>query len=170
VLKENYIKRLRTILKSELLSKNKIKAINTWAIPLLTYSFGILKWTETELEDLNRKTRTICTEFRIHHPKSAVERFHLPRKLGGRGVLDIHYLGNKTVNALQKYFIERENRLHQELVKIDKYTPLKLKEKTINQINNTINLKKEKWAAKALHGRYANQICESDIDKENSLQ
>jgi hypothetical protein len=170
VLKDKYINRIKTILKSELLAKNKIKAINTWAIPLLSYSFGILNWTETDLEELNRKTRTLFTEYRVHHPKSAIERFHLPRRYGGRGVLDIHYLCNKQVNNLQKYFIESSKAIHQILIQVDNYTPLKLKEQSLKEIKNTIQHKKETWNGKALHGRFAKELSDNIIDKENSLQ
>lgn len=43
VLLHNFRHRLNTILKSNLNAKNVIKAINTYAIPILTYSFGIIK-------------------------------------------------------------------------------------------------------------------------------
>jgi hypothetical protein len=169
-IKEKYLNRVKTVLKSELLAKNKIKAVNTWAIPLLMYSFGILNWTETDLEDLNRKTRTLFTEYRVHHPKSAIERFHLPRKYGGRGVLDIHYLCDKQINNLQKYFLESTKLIHQTLVQIDSFTPLKLKEQSLKEINNTIQYKKETWNGKALHGRFAKNLNDNTTDKENSLQ
>ncbi len=50
--------RIRRILSSELNSKNKFKAMNTWSIPLATYSFGFVDWTDTDLEALNRQIRT----------------------------------------------------------------------------------------------------------------
>jgi hypothetical protein len=37
------------------MEKNKIKAINTYATPVLTFSFGIVKWTSTDLENLQIK-------------------------------------------------------------------------------------------------------------------
>jgi hypothetical protein len=43
-LKKEYTRRLRMILKSELNAKNKVTAIGTLAIPVLRYSFGIIKW------------------------------------------------------------------------------------------------------------------------------
>jgi hypothetical protein len=51
-LKRALTKQIITIMKTELNGKNKIKAINTWAIPLLTYSFGILNWARTDLESI----------------------------------------------------------------------------------------------------------------------
>jgi hypothetical protein len=43
-LKEEYTRRLRMVLKSELNAKNKITAIGTLAVPVLRYSFGIINW------------------------------------------------------------------------------------------------------------------------------
>lgn len=71
---------INMILKSKLNAKNQIKAINTYAIPLLTYTFGIVKWTQTEIKDIQTKTNVAMTKHRCHHPKAAVERTTLKRK------------------------------------------------------------------------------------------
>jgi hypothetical protein len=53
IIKENLEKqfylRIKSILKSKLNGNNLIKAVNTYAVPLLTYSFGIIKWSKTNL-------------------------------------------------------------------------------------------------------------------------
>lgn len=59
--------RIIPILKTERSGGNKIKIINTYAVPVLTYSFGIIKWSGTELEKLNILKRLICNKYRIHH-------------------------------------------------------------------------------------------------------
>ena len=41
---EEYTKRTRKILASGLNGKNTVKAINTFAVPILGYSFGIVQW------------------------------------------------------------------------------------------------------------------------------
>jgi hypothetical protein len=61
------------------LKKNKIKAINTYAISVLTFSFGIMKRTPTNTENLQTKRRTLLTRYRFHHPRAAKERLNLPR-------------------------------------------------------------------------------------------
>jgi hypothetical protein len=47
IIKENLEKqfylRIKSILKSKLNGNNLIKAVNTYAVPLLTYSFGVLQ-------------------------------------------------------------------------------------------------------------------------------
>ena len=51
-LEKEYLTRVRKVLKSDLNSSNKIKAINNWAIPNLTYGYGVIKWSLTDLEKL----------------------------------------------------------------------------------------------------------------------
>ncbi|KAJ7320649.1 hypothetical protein JRQ81_020160 [Phrynocephalus forsythii] len=61
-----------------------MQAINTWAIPVLRY------WTQAELEALDRKTRKAMTLNHALHPENDVSRLNLPRKIGGRGLLQVH--------------------------------------------------------------------------------
>jgi hypothetical protein len=61
-------------------------------ITLLTYSFGVIKWSKTNLQNINIKTRVLFTKFSKHHPKSAIERFNLPRENGGRGFSNLEIL------------------------------------------------------------------------------
>ena len=48
--KKEYYHRIRTILRTQLNSRNKMMAINSLAIPVIGYSFGVLKWSKTEIE------------------------------------------------------------------------------------------------------------------------
>ena len=73
---ESFSKRLSLILRSSLNSANKIKAIN--AISLLTYSFELIKWSNTDLQGINRIIRTEMTGHRMHHKRSMIERMVLP--------------------------------------------------------------------------------------------
>jgi len=85
---EEYLNRTKSILKTKLNGKNMVKAINTYATAVLTVSFGILKWTPKDLENLQTKMRTLLTKYRIHHPRAAKERLTLSRQMGGRGLID----------------------------------------------------------------------------------
>ena len=60
VLKE-YFRRIRKIWNSELYANNKVIAHNTFAIPVITPTFGILNWTKDELSGIDVKTRKILT-------------------------------------------------------------------------------------------------------------
>ena len=50
-----YKRRLRLILKSKLNGKNKIQAINTWAVALLRYGAGIINWKVDELKKMTER-------------------------------------------------------------------------------------------------------------------
>jgi hypothetical protein len=52
-LKQEYNRRLRMILKSELNARNKIIAIGELSVPVLRYSFGIINW---RIEDIKKLT------------------------------------------------------------------------------------------------------------------
>lgn len=91
-LTEEYTRRLNKICKKCLFSKNLFKAINSYAIPVLTYSFGVIKWSRTDINQLEIKTRMILTKHNILHPKSAIERISVKRLKGGRGLIDLELI------------------------------------------------------------------------------
>ena len=51
--KNNYFRRAKLILKSKLNGRNKLMALNTWAVPILRYGAGILKWNKNELQEMD---------------------------------------------------------------------------------------------------------------------
>ena len=51
-LKQEYSRRLRMILKSELNARNKITAIGALAVTVLRYSFGTINW---KIEEIKKK-------------------------------------------------------------------------------------------------------------------
>ena len=90
---KEFFKRVRAIGKAKLNAMNFTRAFNSFAVPVIRYGFGILSWTKTELQQLDRKTRKILTKAGYHHPKSNVHRLHAVREDGGRGIkslLDTH--------------------------------------------------------------------------------
>ena len=51
--RKEFYRRVRAILQAELNARNKIMAINSLAIPIVTYGFNILNWTMSEIERLD---------------------------------------------------------------------------------------------------------------------
>ena len=49
-IQKEYLRRTRKLLETKLSSRNIIKGINTWAVPLLRYSGPFLQWTSVELK------------------------------------------------------------------------------------------------------------------------
>ena len=64
-----YIKRLKAILKSKLNSENTVKAINSWAVPVIRHSAGIVDWKNSELCNMDRETRKVLKMFQALHPR-----------------------------------------------------------------------------------------------------
>ena len=96
-------------LKSELKSANKLEAINTLAVPVVTYSFDIINWTLQELAKLDTKTRRFLTTYKMHHPKSDVDRLYLPITEGGRGLIQLELCYKSTAIGLDKYLQETQD-------------------------------------------------------------
>jgi len=69
-MKQEYIRRLRMILQSELNARNKITATGTLAVPILRYIFGIINWRTEEIKKIDRKTKKMLTMYKMHHPKA----------------------------------------------------------------------------------------------------
>lgn len=164
-----YKKRLNQILKTQLNSKNLCKAINTYAIPILTYSFGIINWTKTDIDNLERTTRRQLTKHRKLHPNSCTQRLTIPRLQGGRGFIDIQNLHNSQISTLRQFFHTHTSDLHKAIVLADKhYTPLNLQNTEITITQTTVDEKKTIWAQKQLHGKHLHLMEDPNIDKMNS--
>ena len=81
-------KRLKAILKSKLNSGNTVKAINTWAAPVLG-TVQVVDWKNSELCNMDRKTRKVLNLYQSLYPRSNVDRLYLPRSEGGKGLLSL---------------------------------------------------------------------------------
>ena len=52
----------------------EIMAVNTWAVYVMRYGAGILKWNTDELKKLDRRIRKLITMHGALHPKSDADR------------------------------------------------------------------------------------------------
>jgi hypothetical protein len=77
------------ILNTELSAKNKIQATGSLAVAVLRYSFGIINCHQEEIQKLDRKTRKMLTSHGQHHPRADIYRLYVPRKEGGRGLMQV---------------------------------------------------------------------------------
>ena len=74
---KEYIRRLRNVLKSKLNGENLVRGVNNWAVSLLRYSAAFVSWRKSELQAIDRKTRTLFTVYGALHPKSDVHRLYI---------------------------------------------------------------------------------------------
>ena len=100
---KEYKRRLRLVLKSKLNGRNKIRAINAWAVAIFRYGAGILHWSKSELNALDRKSRKTMTMYGALHPKCDVDRLYMKRKEGGRGLIGVERCVREEENSLGFY-------------------------------------------------------------------
>ena len=103
-----YMRRLKLIMKSKLHGRNKLKAINTWAVLLLRYGTGIIEWTKEDLQKMDRKTRKVMTMNKEFHPKSDTARLYVSRKRCGRGLISCEECVRTEESSLS-WYIENSN-------------------------------------------------------------
>ena len=101
--RNEYFRRTKLILKSKLNGRNKIMALNTWAVSILRYGAGILTWIKNELQEMDRKTRRFMAMNKELHPRSDVARLYVSRKNGGRGLIGCENSVKSEENGLGWY-------------------------------------------------------------------
>ena len=105
VLKE-YINRTRKIWKSELSDYNKMLAYNTFALPNITATVGILEWSIEEINDIDIKTLKILAMTGSLHPNSDVDKLDINRKESGRGLKSVQILFECRLVALRQHLMQ----------------------------------------------------------------
>ena len=88
-LSQEYIRRLSVIWTSNISIPRKIKAKDTFAIPLLQYSFWTCTWTLEKLKQLDRKTREVINKNRGRNRKSSVPMTYLSYDQGGYNLSEL---------------------------------------------------------------------------------
>ena len=83
---KEYYRSVRKIWESELYAKHKIMAHNIFAVPVLSPTFGILKWTKDKLKKIDIQTRKLLSLNGSFHVNSDVDRLYTLRSLGGQGL------------------------------------------------------------------------------------
>ena len=199
-IRKEYYRRIRLVLGSELNAINKIDALNTLAIPVVSYSFNIINWKMEELKSLDRKTRKLLTKARMHHPKADKDRIYLPRGEGGRGLAQLEMAYKVTTIGLEVYLNTKQDRLLSIVKEHDKTKKtLSIKHEAkkfrreLGQPDSNPEMPNESptqqakavkrqakqhaleqlqnaWKNKPLHGQFAKRINDADVDKGLSLR
>ncbi|KXJ16764.1 uncharacterized protein LOC110235072 [Exaiptasia diaphana] len=198
-IRKEYYRRIRLLLKSELNATNRINAINTLAVPVVSYSFNIINWKLEDLRRLDRKTRKLLTTAKMHHPKADVDRLYLPRTSGGRGLIQIETSYKLTTIGLHTYLNSNEDcllmiaREHEQLKnttsvdvqaakfkrefdvpdieKLDNEGATTYARRTkLKAKNLALEHLKHKWEEKPLHGQYPKRINDKDVDQAQTYE
>ena len=194
---ESFKRRLKSILKTELNARNIMTAIGEYAIPVVSYTFAIINWTEDEVKGIDITVRKYLNLFKMFQIKSDVDRLYTPRAMGGRGLISVwdsfkatmvrvsHYLNESTDNQMQVCTKFDKSSLFSIVNKAEKFTnatpfesPPNLENKTILKQAKTISHKfkeaihkerHDKFIAKSQHGVFFRQMGETKANAKGSL-
>ncbi len=100
---------------------NKARATNAWAVSQFRYFFGSFKWSNRELRKLDKTTKRVMRQFRCHQYGSSVERVHLPRSEGGRGVSSLEHVYEREVLSTTAYLCGSDEPHLKEVVQHQQY-------------------------------------------------
>ena len=88
-IRKEYKRRIKLVLKSGLNARNKVATINTLAVPINLYSYGVIDWKLDEIQDLDRMTRKqLCMNWMLAK-KANVGSIYLPCQEGGRSLMSL---------------------------------------------------------------------------------
>ena len=87
-------------------------------VPVITYSINIINWQMKEIKKMDAKTRKLFTMHKMHYPKADVDRMCLPRKEGGRGLIQLECTYKTSTIELDKYRANAKDHL---LKQVHKY-------------------------------------------------
>ena len=153
-----------------------------FAVPVVTYSFGVLRWTREDVLNFDKTTRKIMNMNNSLNRRSDIYRIYLPRKNGGRGLRNIKeeflckivgivdhlekekhkniFIG-KVLEHERDHIIKMNNMIKEELeIKneiIEGNITLKMKHK-FEQI------KLQKWEEKSVHGHLMRKMKNINLD------
>ena len=80
-LSKEYVGRVKKVIRSKLKGGNMVRVINSWAVSLLRYSGGVVRWTKVELMNLDRKTRKLLIIQDALHARANGSRLYLMRSV-----------------------------------------------------------------------------------------
>ena len=100
---KEYLRRTRN-----LCSRNLIKGMNTWAVPLVRYSEPFMKWTSEELKQMDQRIRKLMQK--ALHPRDDGDRLYVSKKEAGRGLTRIEDSVDASIQRLEDYIKKTRTR------------------------------------------------------------
>ena len=152
--KKESLGKTREQLETKLHSRNLIKGINIWAVPIVRYPGPFLKWTREDLQQMDQRTRKLMTMYKASHLRNDIDRLYVSRK-ERRGLVSIQE-NDTTMRKLHK------KRRGGRLITITRNN-------TDNtSINRTKITRTQEWEEKQLRGHFKWQTSEISHDKIGS--
>ena len=83
---------------------------NSFAVPVVIATFGILDWSIQGVKDLDIKTRKQLTMSGNFHPNSDIDLLYIQRNLGGRGLRQIQGMLESRIISIRQYLLRNKDR------------------------------------------------------------
>ena len=189
--------KLRKILETELSSRNMITAINECVLPIITYSFGVVKWLEGDLKEFDVNVRKMLHMYKVFQIKNDVDRLYGARLKGGRGLISAWDAFRSSIIRISHTIENSDNDILQICCKLDRQKMLSnVKRAKKYEAEVTFDLPKgfdekpilhqakikaaiaksgyiehriKKWVEKPQHGAYMRQLIEGGANVKESL-
>ena len=189
--------KLRKLLETELNSRNIMQAINESVLPVISYSFGIINWLESDLKGMDVNIRKMLNMYKMLELKSDVDRLYIPRTGGGRGLTSVWDAFKSTTVRIAHVLLESDNELLSSCCNIDKkslFSNITRAEKYVNEVSlimsdsvkeksllqqaklkaacmrKALSEKRfEAWKNKPQHGAFIRQLESGEADVKESL-
>jgi hypothetical protein len=156
-IKEEYHRRIKTVLRTKLNAKNIIMAINMWAIPVILYTAGVLKWSQSELNEIDSNTRKQLTVSKVIGKKQDIDRLYLPRRIGGKGLLKVKD-AITTQDSKQRKYEEEMKDVDSIIAETQKYQQTLQEDKEERTKKDLVKERRQKLENKPLHGQWFREI------------
>ena len=86
-----------------------MKTINSWAVPVIRYSAGIVDWKNSDPRNIDKTTRKVLSMYQALQPRSNVDRPYLLHSEGGKGLLSLEECVNAVKKSLGQYLKMNED-------------------------------------------------------------
>ena len=104
-----FSRRVRSLIAQSLCARDLVRALNTFAVPVLLYGFGVIHWLLAEVRQLDTLFRKLLKQAGLHPPRSSTDWLYIGRLLGGRGLLQLEQLHSQCLVSLAKYMIQSQD-------------------------------------------------------------
>jgi len=106
---KEYLKRLNVIWSSNISIPRKIKATNTFALPVIQNHMWTAEWRLNDLRQLDRETRKVIQEYGGMHSSGSTKLLYLPTYQRGQGLTQIETIYKITKIKVSNYLMRSED-------------------------------------------------------------
>ena len=146
---------MKKLLETKLYTRNLIKGINTWTVPLVRHLGPFLKRMREGRKQVGQRTRKLVTMCKALRPRDDIDGLYVSRKEEGRRLTSILDNVDTSIQWLKDYVKKCGGRLI-----------TATRNNTDNtRINRTKISRKQKWEAKQLYGYFKWQTSKISHEK-----